>query len=651
LANVTATIHSTTPSQKRASGIIAAIVMVALTVIAYFPITKAAFIWDDDQHITQNHLLLDTDGLMTMWTKLDALPQYYPLTHTFFWIEHHLWGNNPVGYHLVNVIVHAMNALLVWKILRRLVIPGAGLAAMLFALHPVNVETVAWISEGKNTFSALFYLLSFWTFLRTSFFDSALPARKSDGQWYALSFGFFVCALLCKTVASSLPAAILLLVFLKSGTIRRRNVLPLIPYFAIGILLSLNTAYLERTHVKAVGADWTFASSVPGEMVARCLIAGRAVWFYLVKLCVPLGLSFEYPRWHIDISSPMQYLFPLSAIVAVLSLYWMRHYLGRGMLVGTLFFIGTLVPALGFNNIFPMRYSLVADHFQYLACLGPIVVLAVAISHLSTRRAGEYLPAELIVGVLGLLTWNRCVTFQDSWHLYSDTLAKNPRAWMSNGNLGSMYLDLGRLREAEYYLGRSLAVHRQNPVIATRMGQVYFRREQPQIAVEWYRAAIGLDPHFAESHFELAQALERINNTADALKEYDQAVTIQPKHAPARLAYGILLTKLDRFSEAADQLEQAVQIDPRSKTAHTAYTLALERTGRFDEAAEQINILLQRDAKDPAVLYKELGLVELARHRAGPAIEAFRKSLAIDPNQPDVQERINALVRQSAAPH
>ncbi len=654
---MTPTLHYAIPQPKRGSQWLAPVAIIALTLLAYFPAVHAKFIWDDDAHITQNRLLLDADGLGTMWTKFDALPQYYPLTHSFFWIEHHLWGNNPMGYHLVNIFVHVINALLVWVMLRRLLIPGAGLAAILFAVHPVNVETVAWVTEGKNTFSALFYLLSLWAYSHTSFFKVGVTHRKSDGQWYALSFAFFVCALLCKTVSASLPAAILLLVYLQAGRIRIRNVLPLIPYFLVGLLLSINTAYLERTHVKAVGADWTFASSRSGEIVARCLIAGRAVWFYLAKLFVPLRLSFEYPRWHIDVMTVWQYLFPLAVITLLLSLFWMRNFLGRGALVGALFFVGTLVPALGFNNIFPMRYSLVADHFQYLASLGPLTLLAACIACALQKWMGDapeddsipsmrdVLVAPAVV-VLVMLTWFRSTTFQDSQTLYADVISKNPNAWMSCGNLGSIYLDKGDLNRAQAYMDRSLALHHNNPIIATRRAQIYMRRNEPELAIAAYQYAIGVDPNYAESHFELAEALQKLNNIPEALKQYDKAITIQPKHAPALLAYGTLLAQLNEYAAAAQQLGKAVEIDPRSKTARRAYLAALERSDQFDKAAEQLTILLNNDPKDPAVLYRDLGLVELARHRPEPAAQAFQKSLEINPDQPDVRQRLGELIHQ-----
>jgi hypothetical protein len=356
--------------------------IVVLTLFAYSPVMEAGYIWDDDDYITQNQTLRSLEGLQKIWTERGAVPQYYPMVHTTYWIEYHLWGLNPKGYHVVNIILHGLNAILVGLILRQLQFPGYVLAAFLFAVHPVHVESVAWITERKNVLSGLFYLSSFIVFTkcfpaafagsRRGEINTAAPAdhriSRINGLFYFFSLLLFVCALLSKTVTSSLPAALLLVMWWKRGRISWRPILALLPFFVLGVLLSLNTVWMEKNHVRAQGFEWSFS------FVERCLIAGRALWFYAGKLFYPVKLSFIYPRWEINAQALWQYIFPVAALLVAAVFWKMRVKIGRGPLVAICFFGGTLLPALGFIDFYPMRYSFVADHFQYLASLGLIIL-------------------------------------------------------------------------------------------------------------------------------------------------------------------------------------------------------------------------------------------------------------------------------------
>jgi hypothetical protein len=352
--------------------------IVCLTLLVYAPAISAGFIWDDDHYVTENMTLRSLAGLKQIWLDPKATPQYYPLVHTGFWVEYHLWGLDPKGYHLVNVLLHAANAVLVWLVLKRLGVPGALWAALIFALHPVHVESVAWVTERKNVLSTLFYLsamLAYWRFWPA---DGAQP-QTGAWRWYGLALLLFVFALLSKTVTCSLPAAILLIRWWKTGRLASRDWLLTAPMFAVGLALALLTVYLEKHHVGAQGEEFTWS------YLDRVLIAGRAIWFYAGKLIWPSNLIFIYPRWNIDASVWWQYVFPLAAAGVVLALLVLRNRLGRAPLTAVLFFIGTLTPALGFFDVYPMRYSFVADHFQYLASLGLIVLFA----GLSTELAGR----------------------------------------------------------------------------------------------------------------------------------------------------------------------------------------------------------------------------------------------------------------------
>jgi tetratricopeptide (TPR) repeat protein len=619
----------------------AVLLILAVTVAAYFPILRAGYIWDDSQHVTNNLLLRTPDGLQTLWLVRTALPQYYPLTHTFFWIEFHLWGIHPLGYHAVNLLLHACNAALVWMILRRLAIPGALLAAILFAVHPVNVETVGWISERKNTLSSFFYLLSFLAYLR---FEKASHARTN---WYLLSLLLFIGSLLSKSVSCTLPAALLLILWWRDGRVRIGTVLSLVPFFAVGLVLGLNTAYLERTRVTASGPEWRFASTIPGEVVARCLIAGRAIWFYLTKLLVPYPLMFEYPRWHIDDSVAWQYAFPIAAILLLVSLFRLRNHIGRGPLTAALFLIGTLFPALGFANLFPMRYSLVADHFQYMAMIGPLALVGAGLTKLSPRSVGKYLPPELLVTGLMALTFVRTFAFQNEATLYADSISKNPNGWLSQSNYGALLAGEGKTDEAIPHLMMGLELHPINPVVADYLGNIAAHKNRYDEAVAWYRRSIAWDPKYGIAHYDLAGLLEGRGDIAGARREYQAAVALSPNHAPAHLNYGVLLGGQGDYADAAIQFGEAVRIDSRSVLARRDLIAALEHGGQLDEAAVQIQHLIEMAPND-ALAYNNLGLVETARHHTTAAMAAFSHALTLNPQLGEARQHLDALITRSA---
>ena len=478
------------PSAKVSAGSsmrwLPALAILALTLVAYVPVLKCGFIWDDDSYVTSNQTLRTVDGLRRIWCEIKATPQYYPLVHTSFWLEYHLWGLKAAGFHLTNVLLHGLAAILLWRVLLRLELRGALIAALIFAVHPVHVESVAWITERKNVLSAVFYFSSALCYLRFANFDGKQVFTRRWSFYFA-AFGFFVAALLSKTVACSLPAAILLVCWWKRGRLQRSDILPLLPLFAVGIGLGLLTAWLEKHHVGAGGTGWSFT------FADRCLIAGRAVWFYLGKLLLPTSLTFIYPRWVINRTELWQWIFPLAAIATVSSLWSLRRRFGRGPLVATLFFIGTLGPALGFIDVYPMKYSFVADHFQYIASIGVIVLVAAAFQRLP--NVVQYAMPLLLAG----LTWHQTAIYRDLETLWQDTLAKNPNAFLAHNNL------------AEIFLSRS-------------------ERDK---AISHIKAGLTLEPNNADLHYNYGFLLEQQSNIAEAVGHYRECVRIKTNHVAA----------------------------------------------------------------------------------------------------------------------
>jgi hypothetical protein len=364
------------PSQYRAW--LLGLLLVAATVLAYQPAWNAGFVWDDDDYVTANRLLSAPDGLKRIWFSLDSPSQYFPLTYTVFRLEHSVWGLSSTGYHWVNLLLHSANALVLWRLLKRLQVPGSWLAAGIFALHPVHVESVAWITELKNVLMLLFFLLTLFAW--TEFLER--PQNKS-WPFYFLSLFLFALALFAKTTACTLPIVLLLVLWLKRRPITRARLIQTIPFFALSLGMGFVTIWWERYHQGTHGKLFEMG------LLDRVLVASRAVWFYLAKLAWPVNLTFIYPRWKIDAANPVDYLW-LAAGAAVCALvYFARRRLGRSVETALIFFVVTLAPVLGFIMLYTFRYSFVADHYQYVASIGPIALAAAGITHLAIRDGRE----------------------------------------------------------------------------------------------------------------------------------------------------------------------------------------------------------------------------------------------------------------------
>ncbi len=510
--------------------------LLLVTVIAYVPALNGGLLWDDDGHVTKPELQ-SLHGLWRIWFDLGSTQQYYPLLHSAFWVEHKLWGNAVLGYHVTNVLLHVTAACLVVSIVKRLSLPGAWLAGYVFALHPVCVEAVAWISEQKTTLSAVFYLAAALTYLH---FDKT--RRRSH---YFLALALFVLALLSKTVSATLPAALLVILWWQRKRLSwKRDALPLLPWFALGATAGLVTAWLERREIHAEGAS--FALSL-GE---RCLLAGRVIWFYLGKVLWPVNLMFTYPRWKVDTSAGWQYLFPIGVLGLAAGLWLLARRRHRGALAGFLFFAGTLFPALGFFNVFPFIYSYVADHFQYLATLGILVPLACGLAMARGRMPAVRLLAPAVMGVLlatlFVLTWRQSGMYRNAETLYRETLRRNPASWMAHNNLGVILADRpGRLPEAIAEFEASLRIKADNRQAQNNLGNALLTTpgRMPE-GIPHLQAALALNPNFPETHYNLALALSLTGRIPEAIAEYKAALRLRPDYPAARNNLGRLLSRV-----------------------------------------------------------------------------------------------------------
>ncbi len=566
------------PSRSRGSTAVGWwLVVFAAVLLAYFPALRAGFIWDDQPgHVTKPELR-SLAGLARIWCEVGATQQYYPLLHSAFWVEHKLWGDAPFGYHFVNVFLHALSACLFGSLLRRLAVPGAWFAAALFALHPVCVESVAWVSEQKNTISTAFYLLAALAWLR---FDGSRRWRD-----YALASCWFAAALLTKTVTATLPAALVVIVWWQRGRINgRRDVTPLLPWFAAGLGAGLLTAWVEHTQIGAQGGEFALGP------IERVLIAGRAAWFYFGKLLWPADLIFIYPRWTIDATQAWQWLFPLGTGAALAALWWARNR-NRGPLAAALFFGGTLFPALGFVNVFPFVYSYVADHFQYVACLGVLTLAAATGARLMRERAPALRRAAGIgiLATLGCLTWRHASTYRDVFTLYRATLAKNPACWMAHNNLAIALVDAGRAAEALPHYEQALR-HRPNYAEAeNNVGYALTQLGRAAEALPHLDRALSLKPHYADAHNNRGAALMALGRIAEGIAAFAEATRLNPKLALAHLNHGRALAASGRIADAIPPLRTAVELQPGYAEAHFYLAVAFKQTGRDAEAERHMD--------------------------------------------------------------
>lgn len=645
-----------TPRSRLWNGL-AAVALCGAVAAAYWPALHGGLLWDDDGHVTRPGLQ-SAAGLLRIWTEPGASQQYYPLLHTAFWLEHRLWGDAVLGYHAANVALHLCASLLFLRVLQRLEVRGAWFAAWAFALHPVCVESVAWISEQKNTLSAVFYFAAALAYLR---FDEDRGRR-----WYGAASLLFVMALLSKSVTATLPAALLVVAWWRRGRLSfRADVAPLLPWFGAALASGAVTEWMETHVVGASGGAFSMGAA------ARVLVAGRALWFYFAKVVWPEGLAFNYPRWAVDPASAAQYLYPVAAAAALGALLAVRSRT-RAPLAAALLFAGTLFPALGFVNVYPFVFSFVADHFQYLAAALMIAALAGGLAAAAARlpapwrRAG--IPAAAgVLAVLWVLSRGQAGHYRDAETFYRTMLASNPQSWLAHDNLGVVLTREGRDGEAAGHYLAAMQLNPDYPEAFNNYGNLLARagrwseagrayagalRARPWFTdaeVNWgnalseagrfdeaqahFRNALAVRPDDGRAHYGLANALANRGDLGAAVGEYLKAIALYPGQPDAHLNLGLALAKLDRWEEAKAQIREASAERPDraasyAAMAHAYHALALAQQGRLEGAAAEFREALSGTPGDPEIHYqlaqvlRRLGRLE----EAGEELEAASRS-------------------------
>jgi len=586
-----------------------AILLLLVTVLAYQPAWHAGFIWDDDVYVTNNPLLTAPDGLQRIWFSLDSPSQYFPLTYTVFRIEHALWGFRPAGYHWVNILLHAVNALLVWRLLQRLRVPGAWLAAAIFALHPVQVESVAWVTELKSVLSLFFVLLTLLAWLE-------FIEEQSKPSWrrYFLALTCQALALAAKTTACTLPAALLLILWLKHKPINWRRLAQMVPFLVMGAGMGVLTMWWERHHQGTQGK--LFELGLP----ERLLVASHAFWFYLGKLIWPVNLTFSYPRWTINPADPFACGWVVAGAGLGVAICLLRRFVGRGLEVATLFYTVTLSPLLGFIMLYTFLFTFVADHYQYVACIGPLALTAAGISRASGFWGkGTPLLKPMFCGALlltlGVLTWRQCRMYADAETLWRTTIDRNPACWLARINLGNVLLDQG----------------------------------QTEGAISQFQEAIRFKPDYADAHIDLGVAFLTQGQTDGAISQFREAIRLEPDYAEAHMNLGIALRNQGRTDEAINQYQEAIRLKADYAEAHYNLGVALLNQGQADKAISQFQEAIGLKA-DYAEAHNNLGAILLNQGQTGEAISQFQEAIRLKADYADAQSNLATALELKSKP-
>jgi Flp pilus assembly protein TadD len=564
------------------------LILVLLVILIYTPVWWAGFVSDDTVMVAANPVIIGPLGLKEIWTTSAA--DICPLTLTTFWVEHAIWGLNPLPYHLVNVLLHGACAILLWQVLRSLRIPGAWLGAALWAFHPVQVETAAWIIEMKNTQSGLFFLLSIFFFMR--WLRTGDPDRPSQGRWnYALTLLFAALAMASKSSTVILPLVLCLIVWWLEARWDWRNLAKLWPIALMAVFPSVLTLWTQRPQTPD---DLRWALSLPERLVA----AGDAVWFYLGKLLWPHPLIFVYPRWQIDASSWFSYL-PLLAVGFLLFLLWLkRESWSRPCFFAFAYFLAALLPVLGLVNAFFGHWTLVCDHLQYLAAMGPLALAGAGLVWLGNLviPGRSWLQSSLYAGlllVLGLLSWQQAWNYENEETLWSRTLAQNPNCWAGYNNLGAALLQNGQKVEAVAEFHKALEIFPNNAKANNDLGDALLEQGQVNGAIVQYRKALAINPNYAIAHYNLGVAFLRMNQGDDAMVQFQKALEINPIYLEAHNYLGIVLDQKGRVDDAMAQFQKALEINPKSETAHNNLGIVLVQKGQIDGAIAQFQEALR----------------------------------------------------------
>ncbi len=623
--------------------------LILAALLAYGPVWHAGFVWDDKSILTANPCVVGPLGLRQIWTTHYA--DICPLTLSLLWLEHALWGLSPAPYHLVNVLLHAAATLLLWRVLRTLGVAGAWFGAAIWCLHPVEVASVAWVAELKNTLSGVFFLSSVFWFLRWLQTDDCAAesgAAHGGGSWlpYGLSVAYGGCALASKSSTVTLPVVLGLCVWWMRGSVRWQHVIRLVPLFVLAAAAAAVTLWTQRLSL----AQMNWASASAADRVrpwsGRLVGAGDAIWFYLGKLLWPHPLVAIYPRWQVDAGRWTEW-FPVLGVVAVLLLLWWfrRSPWARSGFFAFAYFLAALLPVSGLLDGTDFRYSLAFDHFQYLASMGPLAFAGAGIVRLGQvtlpgRAEWQCVLAAGVLLALGTLSWRRCEVYRDEQTFWMDTVAGNPGSWLARGNLGSALLLKGQVEEARAQYEQALAVNPNYAVARDNLGVLLLREGKIEQARQQIARAVAIDPSYAEAHSNLGNALLASGQVAAAIQEYEEALAINPELNLVRFNLGNAWFAKGDLDEAITQYKGALAHDPGYVDAYSNLGNAYLAKRQLAAAIAQYQKALSIDANHVDA-HNNLGVAFLRTGRFDEAIVEFQAAMRLAPKYPNLKSNLS----------
>ena len=636
-----------------------------MAVVPYLPtMLWGSFVWDD-RILTLSQAVPDWSGLWRLWSgeaySMDDTPEahYWPLVYTTFWLEHKLWGFAPAGYHIVNVLLHLANTLLVWHLLRRLAVPGAWVVAAVFAVHPLHVESVAWVIERKDVLSGLFYFAAVLAWMR--FVEQPRRGR------YAGALALYVAGLLSKSIVVTLPVALLIWHWWKQGRVTSTDLLRLVPFCAVGLVITVGDLSFSRS-VEPLSLGYS--------LTERTLIAARALWFYAGKLLWPSELAVIYPLWDIRVADPLAWGYLIAAVALALALWYFRQRLGRGPLAGALFFAVTLLPVLGFVDYGYMEYAFVADRFQYLAGIGFMAVVIGAASYSvcllpSMWQKGALGAAAVVIVVMGLLTWQQASIWRNKETLWRHVVTLNPQArnahlslskalyrqeryaealeaarvaveqrpdyYNTHATLGAILNALGRFEEAETHLRRAITLHLQGWYAHLHLGDALYKQSRYEEALAATRVAVEQRPNYYKTHADLGLVLSALGRFEEAETYLRRALVLNPQAQDAHLHLGDALYKQGRYEEALAATRVAIEQAPNHFEAHVNLGAILAAQGHYEEALAATRVAAEQ-APNHFEAHVNLGAILAAQGHYEEAIEVLAQAAALAPDSSQAAE-------------
>jgi tetratricopeptide (TPR) repeat protein len=609
------------------------LLLVLLVFTAYLPTFKAGFIWDDDFHLTANRCVVGPLGLKELWTTSAA--RICPLVQTSFWLEYRLWGLRPLPYHLVNLFFFALSGVWLWRVLLALEIPGAWLGAALWSLHPVQVESAAWITEMKNTQSGFFYLLAILFFVK---WEKTLEAGWGRRWFYLVALFFGILAMASKSSTVILPLVLLLCTWWIARNWSWKNILPVIPF----AIFSMAAAGVSMWTQKLEGASGVEYARTLAERMAT---AGDVVWFYLGKLLWPYPLIFIYPRWKIDPAQILTWLPALSAALLLVLFWWKRQGWGRSYFFASACFVVCLLPVLGIIDHFFLRYSFVGDHFQYLASMGVLAAVGAGVWAACDAFSISFfkpIAGTLLLAILGTLTWHHAASFQDSENLWRDTLAKNPACWMAHNNLGIELADQGKLVEAVEHYQTAMQLKPEYIEVRNNLGVALAAQGRLPEAIQQYQAVLQSKPDYAEAYYNLGNALATQGRLAEAVPNFQKAIQLKLNYAEAYNRLGLALARQGSLAEAMANWQKVIQLKPDYAEVYNNLGLAMAKQGKLAEAIVYWQKVVQLKPDDLDAHYS-LGNAFSEQGQLAEAVQNYQKTLQLKPDQVEACNKL-ALV-------